>query len=174
MERAELERELRMHHVASFGWALSCCRDDRQQAEDVLHESYLRVLEGRARFRGDSAFRTWLFGVIRVIAAATRRRAAFRSLLMLRFTDEREPRTEPDAGPDGTALRAALRRLPARQREVLALVFYHDLSIAEAAQALGIALGTARAHYERGKAALRRALSPELAIPVKGKSDERN
>src|SRR2546428_11222279 len=46
-------------------------------------------------------------------------------------------------------------RLPARQREGLHLGFYRDLTIAEAATLLGIALGTARTHYERGQAALR-------------------
>lgn len=162
MERAELERELRAHHAACFGWALSCCRDDPQAAEDVLHETYLRVLDGRARFRGESTFRTWLFGVIRRVAGGARRRAMLRGILLLRM-DAPEPPPLPNEAPAEAALRAALRRLPARQREVLMLVFYQDLSIAEAAQALGIALGTARAHYERGKAALRAALGAGAA-----------
>ena len=161
MERAELERELRAHHAASFGWALSCCRDDPHSAEDVLHETYLRVLDGRARFRGESAFRTWLFGVIRQVARGARRRAALRRVLLLRVFAA-EPAQVDDAPPEA-ALRTALRGLPERQREVLMLVFYQDLTIAEAAQALGIALGTARAHYERGKAALRAALGPGAA-----------
>lgn len=160
MERAELERELRTHHAASFGWALSCCRDDPHSAEDVLHEAYLRVLDGRARFRGESAFRTWLFGVIRHVARGARRRAALRNVLLLRaFATEPPPLV--DEAPPEAALRAALRRLPERQRELLMLTFYQELTIAEAAQALGIALGTARAHYERGKAALRIALGVE-------------
>ena len=159
MERAELERELRALHTASFGWALSCCGDDRQRAEDVLHESYLRVLEGRARFRGESAFRTWLFGVIRNVARASRRRAALRSLLTLRFARAPEANAWHEAPAEETSLRGALRQLPTRQREVLVLVFYQELSIAQAAQALGIGLGTARTHYERGKAALRAALT---------------
>jgi RNA polymerase sigma-70 factor (ECF subfamily) len=160
MERAELERELRANHAASYGWALSCCRDDPQMAEDVLHECYVRVLEGRARFRGESAFRTWLYGVIRQVAGSLRRRAALRSLLLLRFGAP-QPAPLPDAAPQETMLRAALRGLPERQREVLMLVFYEDSSIAEAARTLGIALGTARAHYERGKAALRRVMMLE-------------
>ena len=57
----------------------------------------------------------------------------------------------------------ALGRLPRRQREVLYLVFYQDLSIAEAADVAGISLGTARTHYERGKAALRKWLDGEHA-----------
>jgi RNA polymerase sigma-70 factor (ECF subfamily) len=55
----------------------------------------------------------------------------------------------------------ALRRLPPRQRELLHLVFYQDLSIAEAADVLGVSLGTARTHYERGKARLRGLLGEE-------------
>src|SRR5690348_14969461 len=109
MERAELERELRAHHAASFGWALSCCRDDPHPAEDVLHETYLRVLDGRARFRGESSFRTWLFGVIRQVASGARRRAALRRLLLLRVF-EAEPAPLVDEAPPEAALREALRR----------------------------------------------------------------
>jgi DNA-directed RNA polymerase specialized sigma24 family protein len=58
------------------------------------------------------------------------------------------------------ALTAALRRLPARQREVLALRIFLDLDTETSAKVIGIAPGTVTAHLSRALAALRRELSP--------------
>ena len=156
--RGELERALREHHAAAHGWALSCCRFDRDKASDVLQETYLRILDGRARFGGASSFRTWLFGVIRNVARGARRRALLHAALTLRFLVPEASHDDAGLERDERALRHALLALSERQREVLVLVFYNDLTIQEASQALGISLGSARRHYERGKAALRRRL----------------
>jgi RNA polymerase sigma-70 factor (ECF subfamily) len=61
------------------------------------------------------------------------------------------------------ALASALGKLSGRQREVLHLVFSQDLTIEQAAGVLGIATGSARQHYERGKARLRELLPHEAA-----------
>ncbi len=71
MDIAELKAELETLHSASFGWALSCCRRDRGEAEDVLQTVYLKILEGKARFRGEAAFKTWLFAVISGVAGGS-------------------------------------------------------------------------------------------------------
>jgi RNA polymerase sigma-70 factor (ECF subfamily) len=66
-----------------------------------------------------------------------------------------------DGSADATRLRSELATLPNRQREVLHLVFYADLSIREAAVVMNVSLGTARTHYERGKRKLRDRLHIE-------------
>jgi RNA polymerase sigma factor (sigma-70 family) len=161
MRDAELEQELERHHRAAYGWALACCRWDTTVAEDVLQTAYLKVLDGRARFSGRSAFRTWLFGVIWRSAAEERRRQALHRFVPLGVVAaQRDAQADARlvASEEAARLTAALRELPARQRELLHLVFYQDLSIADAAGVLGIALGTARTHYERGKKRLRALL----------------
>jgi RNA polymerase sigma-70 factor (ECF subfamily) len=165
MSRARLEGDLAELHPASFGWALGCCNGDRGEAEDVLQAAYLKVLDGRARFDGGSAFKTWLFAIIRRTAAERRRRSWMRTLAFGRWLTRRAD-AAPPADPESLACRseaarrlgASLRALPARQRELLHLVFYQDLSIEEAAQVAGISVGSARTHYHRGKMRLRRLL----------------
>ena len=167
----EAERALEALHTSTFGWALTCCGFDRDVASDVLQSSYLRILEGKARFNGHSSFRTWVFGVVRRTAAEHRRRSFVRELALVRWA-RREVASNPCPTPEATSeqertatyLRSLLARLSARQRELLHLVFYQELSIEEAAETLSISIGTARIHYERGKAALREQMAARGAM----------
>jgi len=84
MDDVELRLQLERVHADCFGWAMSCCGRDRDDAEEVLQTVYLSVLDGRARYDARSSFRTWLFGVIRRTAASERRRAWLRGLLLER------------------------------------------------------------------------------------------
>jgi RNA polymerase sigma-70 factor, ECF subfamily len=163
----DLEQQIAALHPASFAWALACTRWNAAEAEEALQSAYLAILEGRARFDGRSAFKTWLFAVVRNIAARGRRR---------RWVEERMPwrwvstgREEQHPGPldalaseeRGRQVRRALAQLAIRQREVLDLVFFHGLTVDEAATVMGVAPGTARLHYHRGKLRLLALLGPE-------------
>ncbi len=165
MNPTELGARLQELHTESFGWALSCSGWDEQEAEDVLQTTYLKVLGGKARFEGRSSFRTWLFGVVRRTALEFhRRRAAYqrREVGLSVAGEEAHPQEDPERlvarGETGRRLREALEQLSERQREVLHLVFYQEMTIAEAAGVMEVSLGSARTHYERGKARLRERL----------------
>ncbi len=162
MDGSELRAELEKHHRESYGWALSCCAHSRSEADNVVQAVYLKVLEGKARFEGKSAFKTWLFAVIRITANEERRWQTLRQVWL-----KRSPKAEAAVeSPETTVYRneirnrcrSALALLPRRQREVLQLVFYHELSLSEAAAVMSVSLGSARSHYERGKRRLRQIM----------------
>ena len=159
---AAILSEIEQLHEAGHAWALACCRWDRAEAEDVLQTVYVKVLDGRARFDGRSALKTWLFAVIRKTAADRRRRAWMLTLGLdaLWSRGVAEPATAPDeAAGDGARVRRAVAALAPRQREVINLVFFHGLTVEEAAGVMGVSLGSARVHYDRGKRRLAEVLA---------------
>ncbi len=161
----ELTAKLEALHQASFGWARSCCAGDPDEAADVLQSCYEKVLAGRAAFAGRSSFRTWLFGVIRLTAFEARRRQARATRLNAWDAPLPEPERADAAlleAEQVETLRVALATLPARQREVLHLVFYEGMSVAQSAEVMELSVGSARVHYDRGKKRLRALLTPAL------------
>jgi RNA polymerase sigma factor (sigma-70 family) len=165
MNSYELRAELEKHHREAYGWALSCCARNPAEAENVLQTVYLKALQGKAQFDGRASFKTWLFAVIRRTAIDERRRQWLRMLRMDKYQESLESTTgtkSADVALYHSEVRAlfhkALIELPRRQREVLQLVFYHDLSLAEAAEVMAVSLGSARTHYERGKQRLRQLM----------------
>ena len=159
LDRDGIEAAIREIHAACFGWALACCGHDRDEAEDVLQTSSLKALDGKASFNGSSSVKTWMFGVVRKTASERRRHALVRRLFQGRIQEDSPTAPSPESvASDHEAharLRAMLARLSPRQRELIHLVYYQELTIEEASEVLGISLGSARTHYERGKQRLR-------------------
>lgn len=162
-----LRDELEALHAASFAWAVRCCHGDRDEARDVLQQTYLKILEGRARFDGRSSLKTWLFAVIRYTRLEWRRRGLAWTRHLRRLHDDSaysrsaspDPEKRHGRAERAERLRRALAALSRRQQEVLHLVFYEDMTIAEAAAVLAISVGSARTHYDRGKRTLRAQLA---------------
>jgi len=166
MESDEFRKELAKLHKSAFGWAMVCCGRERDLAAEVLQEAYCRILTGDASFAGKSEFSTWVFGVIRHVAHEEfrhqqRRRRFFQPNAQIaaqacavvdfdHVTIEQHELAEQ--------LCSALEKLSNRQREVLHLTFHENMTIEQAANILDITVGSARQHYQRGKASLRRLL----------------
>jgi RNA polymerase sigma factor (sigma-70 family) len=170
---SELASALQAHHSDAFGWALHCCHGERARAEEVLQNAYLKVVSGKAAPSENGVLKTWWFGVIRFTAMEDLRRSQFRASFLGRLIQQLVifPTTTSAPTPDAAmadqedhhALKALLAELSPRQSEVLHLVFYQELTLREAAEVMGISIGSARQHYERGKQRLRELYQPETA-----------
>ena len=173
----ELAANLEVLHTDAFGWALHCCGGDYSRAEEVLQNSYVKVVSGAAIKDGAGPLKTWWFGVIRFTAQEEFRRVRYRESLIgkliHRFLPEGREEADPAPSPlrqlelneRASHLRSLLDQLPERQATVLHLVFYQDLSLSEAASVLALSIGSVRQHYERGKARLR-SLLQESPTPL--------
>ena len=163
MELAELRTKLEELHNASFGWALSCCRQNYSEAEEVLQMVYLKILQGKARYDGGSKLQTWLFAVIRNTAISERRKTLVRLISAPPLENKLDARSqiELERSEMQQRFQEALQSLPTRQRETLHLVFYQELTLSEAAEVMKISIGSAHQHYQRGKKRLRELLDRE-------------
>ena len=151
-------RALAAQHGAAYAWALSLTGYDAAAAADVMQQSYLIIVEGRARFEQRSSLKTWLFGVVRNTARRARRHDRRELALLSRFGAEPVEESTAKGYESDTGVGAALTSLPRRQRDVLELVIYSEFTLEECADVLGISLGSVRTHYHRAKAAVRRRL----------------
>jgi RNA polymerase sigma-70 factor (sigma-E family) len=127
-----------------------------QLAEDQVAEAFAKAWASWRKVRRHPAPRAWVVRTALNTGASWWRRR--RRELPLAGRDLTAP-GDPGGGLDA-ALLAALWRLPARQREVIALRIFLDLDTAAIASQLGIEAGTVRMHLSRGVTALRRELTP--------------
>ena len=156
---AQLRMALQEHHAGAWRWALRCARGDTDTAMEALQDGYVAVLQGRAAFAGRSSFKTWLFAIVRRCVQRVHRRRLLSGWIFEPVERAETLVAPPPPPPRNRALERGVAGLPARQREIIALVFEHDLTVEEAAAAMQISVGSARQHYARAKAKLRAVLT---------------
>jgi RNA polymerase sigma-70 factor (ECF subfamily) len=160
MQYIELKAQLEQHHKDCYSWALHCCKEDAEMASDVLQTAYLKILEKQNTFGARSAFKTWAFIIIKNTATDAWKSSQKRSKF-IRYADhlpdagfETDTETVADVRVRELFFSEALQQVSERQRQILELVFYHDMSLNEAAKVLGVSPGGARKHYDRAKKVL--------------------
>ncbi|NJN51524.1 MAG: RNA polymerase sigma factor [Gammaproteobacteria bacterium] len=131
---------------------------DADAAADVLQQSYLVIVEGGARFEGRSSLKTFLFGVVHRCALRHQRGRKRRFALVQRYAAEPQASDPPPESQSDVRMRRALQALPRRQRDVLELVIYADLTLEQTAAVLNVSVGSVRTHYHRAKQTLRTQL----------------
>ncbi len=154
-----------------LGLAWRFCRD-RQRAEDMAQEAFVKAFRSLPSFRGEAAFATWLTAIA-LNVYRSRLRALGPPLLSLDpgrvLAISPSAHRQLEEGERREQVRRAVLALPARYRDAIVLYYFEERNLAEAARVLGVPEGTLKARLHRGRELLRRrcaGLAPQAPAAV--------
>jgi RNA polymerase sigma-70 factor (ECF subfamily) len=150
---------------------------DRELAEDLFQETWMRVLRRGGQYNGAARFETWLFAIARNLVIDARRKRTMASLdeMCDRGDDERpfevvsnQPTPFEDClrGENSERVAEALLTIEPLNREVLVLRFHEDLSLAEIASVTRSPLSTVKSRLYRGLASLKTKMIKGAHLPT--------
>jgi RNA polymerase sigma-70 factor, ECF subfamily len=139
---------------------------DRQDAEDLVHDCIVRALANLTKWREGDSPRQWLLTIMHNVHIDQIRSRARRPLhLPLEDWDNVRATSQQAGDVMGVEIERALAALPHEQRQCVLLVGLEGLSYAEAADVLGVPVGTVMSRLSRGRENLRQRLDPTLERP---------
>ena len=169
-----MEELVRRYQGKAFAIAYHLCSGERQEAEDLTQEAFLRAFRNLKKFKGQSTFYTWFYRIlVNACLDSRRRRNRWRRLITPWVSRKQEGRAEievEDVEGDQDTLRelnnrqlsrdieGAMKALPEKQRVAFQLKVLHGMSISEIAGVMGAAEGTVKSHLFRATHSLRQAL----------------
>ena len=157
MERAEIAA-----HIPRLRRYARALTGDSHRADDLVQDTLERALTKFHLWRDGSDLRAWMFSIMHNVFI---NQLKARRELALDDAVEDGLQSAPQSDPlELRDLDAALRRLPAEQREVLLLVGMEQLSYAEVSKALGIPAGTVMSRLSRGRERLRALMSGTATV----------
>ena len=182
-EEAVLETLIRRHGSALLGYLMRMT-GQREQAEDLFQETFLRVHRKAHTFKGSGGFKSWLYAIATRAALDLFRRQGRRPRLLSpegeteaqtpaieRIPDSRSlPSEQAEQSDRAEQVRGAVMTLPPRQRTALNLAFFEDLTYPQVAAIMGCSVGTIKTQMSRALRALARLLPRPDAEPITGGS----
>lgn len=168
----QLFEEFYRRHVDAVMRFVARRVDDPHTAADLTAEIFLAVLDSAHSYRPRLGSETaWLYGIARNVVSSERRRVARETERDLRFSGRRLLEADDivriedklDAESPGRRVLAALASLPEGERAVMELIAVDQLTVTEAAAALGIRQVTARVRLHRARKALREEADSKAA-----------
>lgn len=155
--RTELEAQLREHWPRLRRFAFSLSRD-AADADDLVQDVAIKAMGASAQWEAGTRFDSWLFRIARnqwidTIRAGQRRNRG-RAPAEEAESVGVDPRAGIEAGLDLGKAMAAMQRLPEEQREVVSLILIEGFGYREAAEMLGLPVGTVSSRLVRGRQAL--------------------
>ncbi|HZN54199.1 MAG TPA: sigma-70 family RNA polymerase sigma factor [Candidatus Polarisedimenticolaceae bacterium] len=165
-DRSAFDEIVVRHRLAIYGTARRIL-GTHEEADEAAQETFVRAWRALGGFRGESRIRTWL---VRIALNVARTIVAARpsGTVPLETVDQAtQPSDAADARLVRTQAAARVRRavatLPPRQREVVALKVFSEMTYEDVADAMGLTVGAVKAHLHQAVANLRRRMGEERA-----------
>jgi RNA polymerase sigma-70 factor (ECF subfamily) len=142
------------YHASLLGLQFHLTSGDRALSEDLVQETFLRVISNISSYRYPRPFKPWLYSIAVNLARDHYKQAEFRHTgsmpVNLEISTVATPETELLIAERERQVLAAMNLLPALQREVIILRYSHDLSLKEISQVLHVPLGTVKSRLSLG------------------------
>ncbi len=143
---------------------------DRQEAEDLVQETYAKALKGFSSFLPGTNFRAWIYKILPNTFLTSRTGLKATATVPLDLEGEEETLPSVKKTPesillqrsDGQFVQQALEQLPVAYREVLLLCEVEEMSYQEISATLAIPMGTVMSRLSRAREALRNGLRPQF------------
>jgi RNA polymerase sigma-70 factor, ECF subfamily len=152
---------VRLHRLAVYRVARRMT-GSHEEADEVAQETFVRAWRSFDGFRGESRLRTWMIRIaVNVSRSVRARRAPVVDLAEAGDPSDAAESAESAASrrQAGARVRAAVATLPPRQREVVTLKIFSDMTYEDVAAAMGLTVGAVKAHFHQAVANLRRRMS---------------
>jgi RNA polymerase sigma-70 factor, ECF subfamily len=144
---------------------------NRDEAEDLVQETYVKALKGFSSFQLGTNFRAWIYRILRNTFLTSRKGLKVTMTVPLDFDEEEgpEPAIERDtpetvllARSSHEVLQKAIDELPVHFREILLLCEVEEMSYQEISDTLAVPIGTVMSRLSRARRTLRKRLRPDL------------
>jgi RNA polymerase sigma-70 factor, ECF subfamily len=133
---------------------------DIPHAEDLAQEAFLAAHRNWAKVSGYESPQAWVRRVLINKATSLHRRVAAEMRAVNRIEPMVVTEVPPDLSPENHELWVAVRRLPRRQAQAIALHYVGELTVAETALVMKCSRGAVKTHLHRGRARLEEILAP--------------
>jgi len=143
---------------------------NREEAEDLVQETYAKALKGFSSYQPGTNFRAWMYRILRNTFLTSRRGLQAARTISLEDDEQYAAEASNPETPESILIESsqqqllqdAIAELPIRAREILLLCEVEEMSYQEIAEALGIPMGTVMSRLARARAALRQIVSQKL------------
>jgi len=141
---------------------------NREEAEDLVQETYFKALKGFVSFQQGTNFRAWMYRILRNTFLTSRSGLSVKMTVPLDREEDAVglPADTPEAvllaRADQQMVQAALERLPVHFREVILLSDIEEMSYQDIAEILGIPIGTVMSRLSRARKSMRELLAEKV------------